>query len=112
MDKVRYEKIEDLPEPLKNALPKDAQEIYLAAYQENWQEYDAEQGGEMGREGVAHRDAMQAVMQKFRLDQENGKWYRRDKQIAEDENSESLLDEALSFFKNLMPNQNHDSGSA
>jgi cation transport regulator len=108
MDTIRYEKIEDLPEPLKNALPKEAQEIYLAAYQENWQDYEIQEGGEMGREGVAHRDAMQTVMQEYRLDQESGKWYRRDKEIEADEDSASLLEEALSFFENLVPNKNQD----
>jgi cation transport regulator len=74
---VKYEKLGDLPETLRTTLPERAQHIYLEAYKEAWDNYTEAQGGEAGREAVAHRDAMTAVQKEYVHDSESGKWRRR-----------------------------------
>ncbi|NBD36839.1 MAG: cation transport regulator ChaB [Chloroflexi bacterium] len=88
---MRYEKIEDLPESLRNDLPDEAQEIYLEAYQKSWDSFKEEMGGDLGQEAVAHRDAMHAVKQEFVEDKEKGLWYRKGEEPEEEEEDEGLL---------------------
>ncbi len=88
---MRYEKIEDLPESLRNDLPDEAQEIYLEAYQKSWDSFKEEMGGDLGQEAVAHRDAMHAVKQEFVEDKEKGLWYRKGEEPEEEEEDGGLL---------------------
>ena len=69
-------------------LPEEAQEIYLEAYEEAWEDYDESQGGDMSRPSVAHRNAMYMVKQDFVKDDEKGVWYRKGEQPEEEEEEE------------------------
>ena len=56
-----YREISDLPDSGKNHLPHHAQEIYLAAFNNAWEEY-AERDE---REVVAHKVAWSAVKKQY-----------------------------------------------
>ncbi len=57
-----YERIDDLPDSVRNRLPAHAQEIYVAAFNNAWYEY----AGYPDREGTAHRVAWAAVKKRYR----------------------------------------------
>lgn len=58
-----YKTVSDLPESVKNSLPKHAQEIYLAAFNNAWDEYKdpKDRRAKASREEVAHKVAWAAV---------------------------------------------------
>ena len=56
-----YPDISDLPSSVRNPLPIHAQEIYLAAFNNAWQEYAAR----ADREIVAHKVAWAAVKKQY-----------------------------------------------
>ncbi len=58
-----YQTISELPESVRNVLPKHAQEIYKEAYNNAWDEYyqPNERRGDSSREETAHRVAWSAV---------------------------------------------------
>ena len=62
-----YDSISDLPDAVRDALPKHAQEIYLAAFNNAWQEYAkaSDRRGGASREETAHKVAWAAVKQKY-----------------------------------------------
>ena len=60
-----YGKISELPDSVKNNLPKHAQEIYKEAFNSAEEQY--------GEESRAHRVAWSAVENKYEKNQ-NGKW--------------------------------------
>lgn len=62
-----YNKISELPDPVKNALPKHAQEIYMAAFNSAWEKYKDpdERRGSAGREETAHKIAWSAVKREY-----------------------------------------------
>jgi cation transport regulator len=62
---VPYGKISELPDSVKNNLPKHAQEIYKEAFNSAEEQY--------GEESRAHRVAWSAVENKYEKNQ-NGKW--------------------------------------
>jgi cation transport regulator len=72
-----YKTVASLPESVRAHLPKHAQEIYLSAYNNAWEEYrDAgHRRGKASREEVAHKVAWAAVKQKY--EKRSGKWQRR-----------------------------------
>lgn len=70
-----YNTIDDLPKQVKGNLPKHALEIYLAAFNNAWDQYkdpDDRQGDDT-REEVAHKVAWSAVKNKYTKN-ENGDW--------------------------------------
>ena len=69
-----YSTVKDLPDSVKDNLPKHAQEIYLAAYNNAWKEYknDEDRKGDASREEVSHKVAWNAVKQKY--EKKDGKW--------------------------------------
>lgn len=72
--KMPYESISELPKSVSDALPVHAQEIYMAAFNNAWDEYrdpEARRGGD-SRETVARKVAWSAVKQKYR--KEGGTW--------------------------------------
>ena len=73
-----YQKISDLPDSVKDNLPKHAQEIYMAAYNNAWEEYDEpeERRGDASREETAHRVAWAAVKKKY--EKQGDKWVSKD----------------------------------
>lgn len=74
-----YDKLEDLPERVKHNLPKHAQEIYMKAFNNAWEQYKEpeERRGEESREEAAHKVAWSAVKQKYEKDKE-GKWVEKE----------------------------------
>jgi len=65
-----YKSIQELPEGVRNNLPQHAQEIYQAAYNNAWEEYNQD-------EERAARVAWAAVKQRYVKDENSGKWKRR-----------------------------------
>lgn len=73
-----YDKLKDLPESVKNALPKHGQEIYQAAFNNAWDQYadPEDRQGDDSREEVAHKVAWSAVKQTYK--KENGQWQKKE----------------------------------
>lgn len=71
-----YEKLSDLPENVRDNLPKHAQEIYQAAFNSAWEQYKdpKDRRGNATREETAHKVAWSAVEQKYEKDQQSGRW--------------------------------------
>ena len=65
-----YKSLRELPESVRNNLPRHAQEIYQAAYNNAWEEYGHE-------EERAHRVAWAAVKQLYVKDDKTGKWEKK-----------------------------------
>jgi cation transport regulator len=59
-----YPSADDLPEPVRAHLPRHAQEIYRAAFNNAWAEYADE--GQARQEESAHRVAWAAVKRRYR----------------------------------------------
>ncbi len=73
-----YDTLEELPEPVRNVLPKHAQEIYQAAFNNAWKQYKKpeDRQGDDDRETVAHKVAWSAVKKSYEKDGDT--WSRRD----------------------------------
>lgn len=73
-----YKTLSDLPDSVKDNLPKHAQEIYKSAYNSAWDEYadPEDRRGDASREETAHRVAWSAVKEKY--EKNNGKWVSKD----------------------------------
>lgn len=73
-----YESTHDLPDAVTHVLPKHAQEIFLAAYNNAYDEYadpdDREEDD--SREEVAFKVAWSAVKQRY-YKNENGNWVEK-----------------------------------
>ncbi len=71
-----YQKIEELPSTVRNVLPKHAQEIYLAAFNRAWDQYQAEENvtNTQSRETVSHKIAWTAVKDRYHKNSETGDW--------------------------------------
>lgn len=65
-----YDSIKDLPDSVRDNLPKHAQEIYQEAYNSAWDEYDHD-------EERAHRVAWSAVKQKYQKNNDTGNWEKK-----------------------------------
>ncbi len=65
-----YDNPEDLPKSVRHVLPEHAQEIYLAAFNSAWQQYEDAQDrqGDDSQEEVAHKVAWAAVKEKYHKD--------------------------------------------
>ncbi|MAS38121.1 MAG: cation transport regulator ChaB [Anaerolineaceae bacterium] len=74
-----YDKLSELPDIVKDNLPKHAQEIYKEAYNSAWDQYkDAEdRRGDASREETAHRVAWSAVKNDYEKDDKSGKWKKK-----------------------------------
>ena len=64
-----YDSISDLPDSVKDNLTKHAQEIYQAAYNSAWEQYDHE-------EERAHKVAWSAVKNDYEKNA-SGKWVKK-----------------------------------
>lgn len=62
-----YRSLDELPENVKSVLPEHAREIYLAAFNNAWEEYrkPEERRGDSSREEVARKVAWAAVKQQY-----------------------------------------------
>lgn len=74
-----YQSNTELPDSVKEHLPSHAQDIYRAAFNNAWAEYqDSEKRrGHASREEVAHKVAWNAVKEKYEK-ADNGEWKRSD----------------------------------
>ena len=71
-----YKKTDELPDSVRDNLPKHAQEIYMKAFNSAWDEYDqpSERKGGASREETAHKVAWSAVKKEYEKDEKTGKW--------------------------------------
>lgn len=72
-----YDSVSDLPDQVRKNLPKKAQEIFLAAFNNAWEEYEnpEDRRGEASREEVANKVAWSAVKKKY--EKKDGTWQRK-----------------------------------
>ena len=73
-----YHSANDLPDNVRNVLPKHAQEIYLAAFNNAWDEYKdpEERRGDANREETAHKVAWSAVKKEY--EKRGDEWRKKD----------------------------------
>ena len=94
---MRYETKADLLGILRDTLPEGAQDLYLEAYQETWDGYKEERGGEMDRDGFAHLQGMNAV--ELEYTKVDNVWYRKGEEPTEAEQEEQgILDQIKEMF--------------
>ena len=62
-----YQTVSELPDSVRDHVPRHAQEIYKEAFNSAWQEYadKGERRGDESREEVAHKVAWAAVKKKY-----------------------------------------------
>jgi cation transport regulator len=74
-----YDRLSELPDSVRNVLPKHAQEIYQAAFNSAWQQYDTpqERRGDASREETAHSVAWAAVKKTY-VKGDDGKWRQKE----------------------------------
>ncbi|MGY3039383.1 cation transport regulator [Rhodanobacter sp. TND4EL1] len=62
-----YQTVSELPDSVRDHVPRHAQEIYREAFNSAWQEYadKGERRGDESREEVAHKVAWAAVKKKY-----------------------------------------------
>ena len=67
----------------------------MEAYNEAYEEYTEDQGGEAGREAVAHRQGMEAVERDHTYVEEEGKWYPKGElhEGEEEEADKGIIDQ-------------------
>ena len=72
-----YKTIQQLPEPVRDHLPKAAQTIYKEAFNSAWDEYKypEDRKGDDSREEVAHKVAWSAVKNVYQ--KKNGEWVEK-----------------------------------
>jgi cation transport regulator len=74
-----YQSVEELPDSVRNHLPKHAQEIYMEAFNNAWDQYAEPESrrGKESREEVSHKVAWAAVKQKYEKDEKSGEWKKK-----------------------------------
>lgn len=74
-----YDSIKELPDSVRDNLPKHAQEIYQAAYNNAWDQYadPEDRRGDATREETAHKVAWAAVKQAYEKDEKSGDWKKK-----------------------------------
>lgn len=73
-----YQSLSNLPDSVKDNLPKHAQEIYKEAYNSAWDQYKdpEDRRDDASREEVSHRVAWSAVKEKY--EKREGDWVKKD----------------------------------
>jgi cation transport regulator len=73
-----YKTINELPESVKDHLPKHAQEIYKEAFNSAYEQYDdpSERRGDADREETAHKVAWSAVKKAGYDKSDDGNWHK------------------------------------
>ncbi len=73
-----YDNLKELPDSVRNVLPKHAQEIYKEAYNSAWDQYDEphERRGDSTREETSHAVAWSAVKRTYEKG-DDGKWHEK-----------------------------------
>lgn len=74
-----YKSKDDLPDSVRDNLPKHAQEIYQEAFNSAWEQYKdpEDRRGDASREETAHKVAWNAVKQEYEKDEDSGKWKKK-----------------------------------
>jgi cation transport regulator len=74
-----YNSVSDLPAPVRDHLPKHAQEIYKEAFNSAYDQYDTpgERRGDDTREETAHQVAWAAVKRKYEKNEKTGDWHEK-----------------------------------
>jgi cation transport regulator len=74
-----YKDVKDLPESVRDNLPKHAQEIYLEAFNNAWDQYAKPEArrGSASREETAHKVAWSAVKKVYEKDEKTGEWKKK-----------------------------------
>lgn len=72
-----YDRLSDLPEGVRDNLPKHAQEIYKEAYNSAFDQYSDpdDRRGDDSREETAHKVAWSAVKNEYHKN-DDGKWVK------------------------------------
>lgn len=73
-----YSNVSELPDSVRDVLPKHAQDIYKEAFNSAYDEYkdSDDRRGNSGREETAHRVAWNAVKQKYTKG-DDGTWHEK-----------------------------------
>ncbi len=73
-----YKNISDLPDSVRDTLPRHGQEIYQAAFNNAWDEYaeSDDRRGDDTREQIAHKVAWSAVKKKYHKN-DQGRWVEK-----------------------------------
>jgi cation transport regulator len=73
-----YHKVKELPDPVRGNLPRHAQEIYQAAYNNAWDEYKdpEDREGDASRDETARKVAWAAVKKSYKKNDE-GNWVKK-----------------------------------
>lgn len=73
-----YSKLSDLPDSVKDNLPKHAQEIYREAFNHAWEEYKEpkKRRGHASREETTHKVAWAAVKKVYEKNKQ-GNWIKK-----------------------------------
>ena len=73
-----YNNLSALPDSVRGHLPNHAQEIYLAVFNNAWEEYrdPEDRRGKASREEVAHKVAWAAVKRQY--EKNDGKWFLKE----------------------------------
>lgn len=73
-----YDNLSDLPDSVRDNLPRHAQEIYKEAYNSAWEEYKdpGDRQGDASREETSHRVAWSAVKNKYK--KKGDKWVKKE----------------------------------
>lgn len=74
-----YDSLSELPTGVKHVLPPHAQEIYMKAFNNAWDEYEdpANRRGSESRDTVARMVAWAAVKKEFLKDEVTGNWVKK-----------------------------------
>ena len=74
-----YGELDELPKSVRDNLPKHAQEIYMKAFNNAWDEYadPEERRGDASHEEIAHKVAWAAVKKVYEKDKESGRWKKK-----------------------------------
>ncbi|MCC6805522.1 MAG: ChaB family protein [Anaerolineae bacterium] len=74
-----YDRLSELPDSVRDHLPKHAQAIYKEAFNSAWDQYkDADKRrGDATREEIAHKVAWSAVKDVYEKDETSGDWKKK-----------------------------------
>jgi len=73
--------LQDLPVSVRANLPKHAQEIYLEAFNNAWDQYadPEDRRGDASREETSHKVAWSEAKHVYEKDEKSGKWKTKEK---------------------------------
>lgn len=90
------------PQSMRDLFPTEAQRIYIETYKQSWAKAYDGTSDQMSLEGVAARDAWEAVKRQYSQDPVTHKWGRIDGQTlveSHDAGKQSFMDKLKRLFK-------------